>query len=103
MVSPTIEKGGGQRMLFGERGMVNLRGSELVRPGPILGNAGEKVLFRVSAQEFILMDKGCDSDAGDRQGIFDADDLGGEADANSFGQGHMRREREGHFDAGAFG
>jgi hypothetical protein len=73
-------------MVFGEMSEINLCGiRSSVGSGPVLGNACEKVLFRVGAQKLVLLDKGCDSYARDREGIFDADDLCGEADADSVG------------------
>ncbi len=63
--------------------------------------AAEEVGAAVGAEEFVVFDHGGGADAGRGQRVFDADDAGGETDADGVGQGDVGREGQGDFELGS--
>src|SRR5271167_4104964 len=63
--------------------------------------SGEEVGAAVGAEEFVVFDHGGGADASGRKRMFDADDAGGETDADRVGEGDVGRERQSDFKFGA--
>jgi hypothetical protein len=74
-----------------------------IRSFPFLLQGGEEVWAAVGAEEFVVFDYGGGADAGGREGMLDADDAGGEADADGVGESDVGREGESDFELGAGG
>ena len=67
----------------------------LVAGFPLLLQGREEVGAAVGAEEFVVFDHGGGADARRRKRMFDADDAGGEADADGIGQGQRAEGRSG--------
>src|SRR5271169_6537679 len=63
--------------------------------------SGEEVGAAVGAEEFVVFYHGRGANASGRKRMFDADDAGGETDADRVGEGDVGRERQSDFKFGA--
>jgi hypothetical protein len=68
---------------------------------PLFLQGCEEIGTAVGAEEFVIFDRGGGADAGRRERLLDANDAGGEADADSVGQSDVRRKGEGDFEFGS--